>query len=417
MGKEAVVLGAGIVGLSAALHLQLRGWQVLLLDRRGAGEETSSGNAGLVQREAVFPQPFPRDWKELLRYAGNRDPRARYRLSALPSMIAPFHQYWKNSEAGRYHAVARHYGALIRHCLEDHLSLAAVAGAEHLYHPGGWVQVFREGPRFHRESLQAAYRKLHFDVEYRLWEPDVLAARLPALRRGLAGAIHWTQPLSLQDPLALSRKYLDAFLHLGGRFQTGTLLSLVPGKPGWEIRTSAGKEVSPHVVLALGPWSADFTAPLGYRPPVFVKRGYHMHYARPEAPALECPVLDTEGGYVLAPMRQGIRLTTGAEFARRDDPPSPVPLDRAEAAARRFCPGLGARLDPAPWLGSRPCTADMLPVIGPLAAHSGLWLAFGHCHQGLTLGPGTGRLLAQLMEGESPFTGVHPYRPERFPVH
>ena len=123
--------------------------------------------------------------------------------------------------------------------------------------------------------------------------------------------------------------------------------------------------------------------------------------------------LDGGTGYCLAPMTRGIRLTTGAEFARRDAPPSPVQIAQCEPVARTLFP-LDHRLDAEPWLGSRPCLPDMLPVIGAGARHRGLWFNFGHQHHGLTLGPVTGRLLAEVMCGEETFTDPVPYRAERF---
>jgi hypothetical protein len=144
--------------------------------------------------------------------------------------------------------------------------------------------------------------------------------------------------------------------------------------------------------------------PLGYRFPLGIKRGYHMHY-RPEGNAsLARPVLDAQNGYVITSMTAGIRLTTGAEFATRDAPPTPRQLDRVEPLARAIFP-LGARVDPEPWLGRRPCLPDMLPIIGAAPRHKGLWLDFGHHHLGLTLGPVSGRLLAEMMTGESPLHG------------
>lgn len=167
------------------------------------------------------------------------------------------------------------------------------------------------------------------------------------------------------------------------------------------------------MVIAAGPWSAELTRALGYRLPLFVKRGYHMHYAMEAKRPLNNWLADLETGYLLAPMRAGIRLTTGAELARRDAAPTPVQLARAEAVARGLFP-LGPRLDAAPWLGSRPCTVDMLPVIGAAPRHEHLWFAFGHGHQGLTLGPVTGRLLAELMSGEDPCCDPAPFSAARF---
>jgi D-amino-acid dehydrogenase len=170
-----------------------------------------------------------------------------------------------------------------------------------------------------------------------------------------------------------------------------------------------------HAVIALGPWADILTRRLGYRLPLAVKRGYHMHYSTQEGAVLNHWILDAEGGYLLAPMIRGIRLTTGIEFARRDAPQTPAQLGRAEVVARQFFP-LGERLDDRPWIGARPCTPDMMPVIGRAPRHTGLWFGFGHAHHGLTLGPVTGRLLAEQITGERPFIDPSPYRPERFRI-
>jgi D-amino-acid dehydrogenase len=151
----------------------------------------------------------------------------------------------------------------------------------------------------------------------------------------------------------------------------------------------------------------------GVRVPLGWKRGYHMHYRTEGNATLTRPVIDAERGYCITPMTKGIRLTTGAEFASRDAPPSPVQLTRAEAAARDIFP-LGEAQEPEAWLGRRPCLPDMVPVIGRTPGKPGLWLAFGHHHLGFTLGPVTGRLVAEMMTGETPFTDPSPYRIDRF---
>ena len=129
------------------------------------------------------------------------------------------------------------------------------------------------------------------------------------------------------------------------------------------VTTAAGRLAARDVVIALGPWSDELARALGLRLPFFVKRGYHMHYEAKGNAGLTRPVLDLERGYLVTPMTRGLRLTTGAEFARRDDPPSPAHLDRLEPFARELFP-LGARKDAAPWLGRRPCLPGHAPVIG-----------------------------------------------------
>jgi D-amino-acid dehydrogenase len=166
-------------------------------------------------------------------------------------------------------------------------------------------------------------------------------------------------------------------------------------------------------VIALGPWAPDVLEKFAIRLPLGIKRGYHRHFRASGNAALKRPVGDIDNGYALAPMEQGIRITTGAEFAARDAKPTPVQLDRLMPAAQALFP-LGTPVEATPWMGSRPCFADSMPVIGRAPGQPGLWLAFGHAHWGLTLGPATGRLIAELLTGVTPFCDPAPYRAERF---
>src|SRR3954471_9395935 len=143
MRSDAVVLGAGIVGICVALHLQKRGRAVVLVDRRGAAEETSFGNAGLIQREGVYPYGFPHDFGALLRYGLNRTIDAHYHPSALPRLAPFLWQYWKYYRPAHHAEVARQYSKLIEHCVSDHLELARESNAEGFFHPTGWIKVFR----------------------------------------------------------------------------------------------------------------------------------------------------------------------------------------------------------------------------------------------------------------------------------
>jgi D-amino-acid dehydrogenase len=235
----------------------------------------------------------------------------------------------------------------------------------------------------------------------------------PHLAPVLAGALHWTQPVSVVDPQALALAYLKSFESRGGRFLQGNALSLSPDRAKWRLQTVEGLLEAVDAVVCLGPWADLVTRRLGYDLPLAVKRGYHMHYRAAGKAMLNHPVLDTERGYMLAPMLRGIRLTTGAEFALRDAIRTPVQLGRAEPVARELFP-LAERLDTEPWMGARPCTPDMMPIIGPAPRHPGLWFAFGHAHHGFTLGPVTGRLIGEMIAGEPPTIDPHPYRADRF---
>ena len=216
----------------------------------------------------------------------------------------------------------------------------------------------------------------------------------------------------MSDPNALVTAYANYFEQIGGQLFEGDANSLTSNAP-WLVRSKEGELRADNVVIAMGPWADVVTSRLGYSLPLAVKRGYHMHYAPTAGTQLNHPVLDADGGYVLAPMARGIRLTTGAELAHRDAPKTPVQLEAVEPVARKLFP-LAERVDAEPWMGARPCTPDMLPIIGQAPHHPSMWFAFGHAHHGLTLGPITGRLIAEMMTGETPTVDVRPFRAERF---
>ena len=188
----------------------------------------------------------------------------------------------------------------------------------------------------------------------------------PSLNPVFAHAVFWPKAASLSNPLAVTQAYAALFRKLGGVILTGDARSLHRAGRGWRVETNEGGVDAPDVVVALGPWAPDVLEPLGLKLPLAVKRGYHRHFRGQGNAALERPVVDVENGYLITPMQQGIRLTTGAEFAARDAAPTPVQFDRLMPQARELFP-LGARADDKTWLGSRPCFPDSAPGHRPRA--------------------------------------------------
>ena len=410
MTTDVVVLGAGIVGVSVAIHLAKRGRSVVLVDRQGAGEGTSFGNAGLIQREGATPHLFPQDLPTLLNYARNQSTAMRFQWRALPHIANFLGRYWWSSRSASYRAIVEDYSKFIAHAVSEHAPLIEEAGASDLIGKSGWMQVYRSEASL-AAAKAAAEELARFDIVHEVLDAGQLNAREPAISANLAGGVHWTQPWSVRDPLALTQAYLRLFEKLGGRFIRGDAMTLRQVGGSWEVDTGDGAVTARDAVIALGPWSDRLLRTLGRRLPLGVKRGYHMHYGVRGNANISMPIYD-EAGFLLAPMAKGLRLTTGAEFALLDAPPNPVQLASAERVAKADYP-LGDRLDAAPWMGARPCTPDMKPIIGP-EGREGLWLAIGHAHHGLTLGPATGRLLAEMMTGQSPFIDPSPYSISRF---
>lgn len=409
---DAIVLGAGVVGVSAALHLIKHGLSVALIDRRHPGEETSFGNAGVIGGAGVYPTPFPRDLMTVLRVALKIAPEANYHLSALPRVAPWLWAYFRNSSPARLEATARALRPLMANAVAEHEALMAEADALRYLRKDGWITIYRTEKAFRAMDPQLELGQ-ELGVRAVLLDPDGTLALEPSLAPVFARAIHWPDIASVSSPLKVTQAYAAHFTALGGLILTGDARSLHRHGDRWRVETNEGGVDAAEAVVAMGPWSQEVLDPLGLRLPLAVKRGYHRHY-RPRGNAtLKRPIVDTERGYALAPMEQGLRLTTGAEFTDRDAPPTPVQFDRLLDDARKLAP-IGEPVEAEPWKGARPCLPDMRPVIGRAPGQPGLWLDYGHNHFGLTLGPVSGRLLAEMMTGGTPFCDPAPFAAERF---
>ncbi|HZS63966.1 MAG TPA: FAD-dependent oxidoreductase [Xanthobacteraceae bacterium] len=409
---DAIVLGAGIVGTSVALHLAKRGLSVALVDRGEPGQETSYGNAGVIEGNTVFPPIFPRGLRALARIALGRAPEANYDLTFLPRVAPWLLAFWRASRPDRLIETAKAMRPLFARAVPEHEVLMAESGAERYLRKSGWLKLYRSDDSFAamKPELDVARQ---FGLSFQILDVAGARALEPALAPVFRHGIFWPSAASVSNPLAVTRAYAARFAALGGIALKGDARSLHRSGIQWRVDTAEGPLDGANCVIALGPWAPDVLEPLGIRLPLGIKRGYHRHFRQAGGQPFSRPVLDADYGYCLAPMEQGLRITTGAEFASRDAPPTPAQFDRLMPAARELFP-LGERSEPSTWLGKRPCFSDSRPVIGPAPGQTGLWLAYGHAHWGLTLGPATGRLLAELITGATPFCDPQPYAAERF---
>lgn len=411
------VLGAGFVGVSCALHLARRGLDVTLIDKAGPAGGASFGNAGIIQREAVVPYAFPRALSKILSVLPNRGIDIRYHATALPRSAMALARYWWHSAPSRHDRAGRAYETLIAHSLVEHGRQVDWAGepAARLIRRDGWYELNRTEAGLAAALSKAKSHKETYGVEFtRLSSADV-ATLEPHLQERFAGAIHWPDTWTVSDPGALNHAYADAVGAAGGRLMTAEVAGITRHQDRWVLSDGSGRQIADvaTVVVATGAWSGPLLRQLGYRPPLFVKRGYHQHFRPVGNKPLGHWIADLETGFLLAPMEQGIRLTTGAELGLLETRKTPGQVEAAERVARRMFP-MGDAVEAEPWMGGRPCTPDMLPVIGPAPGQDGLWYAFGHGHQGLTLGPVTGRLLAEMICGDTPVVDPAPFTPARF---
>jgi D-amino-acid dehydrogenase len=395
---EFLVLGAGMVGVSSALALQARGHQVTIVDRTGAGLETSYGNAGMIQVEAAEPYALPRDMVTLCKYAFEISNDVTWKLSGALQMAPALWSYFRHSSPEKHAKISRVHAQLTFRSTADHDPLIRESGSEHLIRHCGLVMLHRDDAEFEKAVKKAEFVMREYGVTSRIFDGKGYQQEEPALKKTPAGAVHYTQSWSCSSPGALTKAYCDLFVKRGGRFVTGEANTLQHSVSGWKMLTRDGELHAEHVVIALGPWSPELVKRFGYRIPMVYKRGYHGHFNAPNS--LQRPFLDVEYGVLAAPMVKGLRVTTGAALVPMNSEIDTRQLKRGADALNEII-DLGEQVKEPQWMGTRPCMPDMLPLVGEAPNHKGLWFHFGHGHQGFTLGPTTAELLVQAIEGES----------------
>src|ERR1700734_3382532 len=298
---------------------------VALADRGGVGEGTSYGNSGIIEG-VIFPAAFP-SWSALLRVVLKRAPEANYHLSFLPTVAPWLLAFRAASQPSRLIETSNIMRPLMARAVAEHEALSAEAGATKYFRHTGWLKLYRSDAAFAAQARELELAA-QFGIASVPLDGDAARALEPSLKPVFRHAVHWTGAVSVSNPLAVMRAYAARLAALGGMSFTGDARSLHRAEPYWRVDTAAGPLDAGDVVVALGPWTPDLIGPLGIKLPMAVKRGYHWHF-RPQGNAgLSRPVLDADNGYVITPMEQGIRLTTGAEFAARDAPATPVQFDR-----------------------------------------------------------------------------------------
>ncbi len=413
MRYDVIVIGAGMVGTSIAWHLQKNNSKVLMLDRKLPGLETSYGNAGLIQREAIHIHPFPRQITEMFRVLPNQGTDIRYRVPAILRYHQALLQYWKYSSPASVKQIESEWQTLIAHCTSEHQKMIEASGADELITRDGWLQLHRSA-----ETLKAAADTAILDrqqgVEHKVLSLEELKALEPnANFDGFVGAIHWLNSWQVSNPSYLVKAYAKSFEEMSGTILERDVTDIQPENDGWKVTTTSDTYYSDKLVIAAGPWSNELIKPLGYDLPLFPMRGYHQHFKLHDKNTIHHSMFDMDKGFVMGPMQQGIRITTGAEMTTMNAPKNFGQLNTVLKLARKILP-LEDAVESEAWAGSRPCMPDMKPVIGPAGNHENLWFAFGHSHQGFTLGPITGRLVEELIHDKPLTVDVEPFNAQRF---
>ena len=403
MQQPVVVLGAGIVGICCALELQRRGYQVTLIDRRGPGEETSSGNAGILSYSNITPIATPALLGRLHRLIFNRDADLLLHYPHLLSLIPWLARFLIRCRRKTFLTDGDAMSALTLASIDIHKQWIAEADAQHLLNRGGGLKLYRSRQTFLRDQLERELLE-RCGVRHTLLDADQLQDYEPDLKRIFVQAVLIDESVSIRNPQKLCKAYAQMFVEAGGLVRCEAIKSLQRTNGAWELTTGHGCESVDRVVVCMGAWTPELIGQLGYSNPLAIERGYHTIFAPQAEASLSGPVFDVDASYVMSPMDMGLRVTTGSNLVYHETDPDPRQLAQVMPSVREAFP-VDKILLHEPWMGRRPTVPDTLPLIGPAPRHENLWLAFAHSHMGLTLGPITGQLIANFIGGsEQPFS-------------
>lgn len=409
-----VVIGAGIVGIACALHLQRDGHRVTVIDRLPPGDGTSFGNAGVFAAAAVVPVSVPGIWTKVPGML--RDPHGalRIRWAHLPR-LAPW--LWRFLRHGRREEVERIAAALaliLGDSVDQHRALARGTPAEPHVRPGDYWYLYRDRAAFEADGFGWGLRRRH-GARWTELEGAAIRAAEPALAPDTGYVAALQDHGHAHDPATLVKGLAAAFVAGGGTILRRDVTDLEVGPDRVRaVLTPDGAVACDRLVIAAGVWSARLAARLGHPVPLESERGYHVTVADPGV-TIRRPLMYAAGKVVATPMAGGIRMAGLVEFGGLDAPPDPRRWDTLLHHLKTLLPDVRIAPDRvSTWMGHRPSLPDSLPVIGPAPGFANVLYAFGHQHVGLTGGPKTGRLIADLVAGRHPNQDLSPFAVTRF---
>jgi glycine/D-amino acid oxidase-like deaminating enzyme len=408
----AIVIGAGVAGLSTALYLQRAGVAVTVIDPLPPAGGASFGNAGLLSPDTAVPIALPGMLRKvpgwLLNPLGPLSVTPGYFPRALPWLLR-----W--IEAGRLDrviAISDAMRALHRESLACWQELLGPALYGELIRPLGQVQVWEGDAEAANSGVERQVRERH-GIRSEALTADDLRQMFPGISREVTRGLlvpgngHTVSPQRSVGALG------ELFHQAGGSLINERAMKLIPREGGdWMVMTNLANRSAEHVVVAAGAWSRQLLDPLGIKVALETERGYHAMLFDPEVmPAL--PISNKTRAFGVTSMEDGLRVAGTVEIAGLAAPPNEERAKILVQHAKRMFPALsGAKV--RYWMGFRPSTPDSLPILGPAAARPGLHFVFGHGHFGMTGGPPSGRLVARLITGQAPGLDPAPYAARRF---
>jgi D-amino-acid dehydrogenase len=409
--QHIAVIGAGMVGVSCAHFLQRDGHRVTIFDPNEPGSGTSFGNAGLISQSSVMPSSTPGLVKRIPKMLMDPQSPLVLRWQYVPRLLPWLAGYLANSARDRVERNCLATAQLFRHVMSAYDMVIRETGCGELIQPTGSLKLFEseasfQGSAFERQMMDRC------GCRYEVLGVDEIRQMEPNLAPIFVRALFIPDSRNILNPGRLVETVARAVAAKGGILQREKVAAVeigADGKPA--VVTDKGRHGVDAVVLAAGARSGQLARQLGAKIVLDGERGYHIMLPRPEK-SIKRYLQFAESRISLSPKEGGLRMTSIVELASVDAPPDYRRIRRLTAQAARVLPGLTPE-EKSIWMGSRPSLPDNVPVIARSPRHDRVYFAFGHSHLGMTMGPVTGRVIADLVAGRDPGLDMTPYRAVR----
>ena len=404
------IVGAGIQGVSNALFLQKKGFEVVIFDRDDPGSPAASyGNAGHFSPYACVLMNRPDVLADVPAMLLSSTGPLALKWNYVPKMIPWFFQFLKNCTTKRMMHTAKNMHQILDLALSAYDELFDEIDLDDLVEKKGILYIWNDQSLKSRE-LEIKVRN-ELGVDQQIVSPKEIHDLEPNIKPFYHGGVYYKYGRHARNPKKILLKLFNLFLKKGGKFLKENVqdINFDGEKPA--VKTANQRYIFDKLVIACGAFSKKLTDNLGEKIPLDTERGYHVHFKNCDH-LLSRPVIFSNRGFGITPMEQGLRVVGTVEFGGLKNPLSKSRIKNLINNAKYMLGDLPEHEDE--WLGFRPTLPDFLPVIGPSKNYKNIFYCFGHHHLGWTLGPISGKIIAGMIAEENTNLNLSPYSPARF---
>ncbi len=404
------IIGAGIQGISNALFLQKKGFNVTIFDRDEPGSHAASyGNAGHFSPYASLSLNRTDVLADVPAMLLSSTGPLALKWNYVPKMIPWFMKFIFNTTKNKMMHTAKNMHQILDLALPAYDELFDEIDLEGLVENKGILYIWNEKDLKSRE-LEIKVRD-ELGVQQQLVNKKEIHDLEPNIKPFYHGGVYYPYARHARNPKKILLKFFELFLKKGGKFEKQDVKQIEFNDEFPTIQTDSQKFDFDKIIIACGAFSKKLTDKLGERIPLDTERGYHIHFKNCDH-LLSRPVIFSNRGFGITPMEQGLRVVGTVEFGGLDNPLSKSRIKNLINNAKYMLDDLPEHEDE--WLGFRPTLPDFLPVMGPSKNHKNVFYCFGHHHLGWTLGPISGKIVSGMIARENTNLNLDPYSSLRF---